>query len=236
LDTRGGAKIGALYGDGVPKVFNVYGKGGVPLNRVSAVVFTVTVVDSEVGDEGGYITVFPCASGRPYSSSLNFVSGQTSANTVIAPVDVNGDVCFYSYGRTHLLADISGYFESGSSFVALAPSRVLDTRGGAKIGALYGDGVPKVFNVYGKGGVPLNRVSAVVFTVTVVDSEVGDEGGYITVFPCASGRPYSSSLNFVSGQTSANTVIAPVDVNGDVCFYSYGRTHLLADISGYISG
>jgi hypothetical protein len=141
-----------------------------------------------------------------------------------------------SGGQSNGANSLFTYVAAPTSFVALAPSRVLDTRGGAKIGALNGDGVPKVFNVYGKGGVPLNRVSAVVFTVTVVDSEVGDEGGYITVFPCASGRPYSSSLNFVSGQTSANTVIAPVDVNGDVCFYSYGRTHLLADISGYISG
>jgi hypothetical protein len=174
--------------------------------------------------------------GGSVCTSVSVVSStQITCTSPAGSVGV-ASVVVTSGGQSNGANSLFTYVAAPTSFVALAPSRVLDTRGGAKIGALNGDGVPKVFNVYGKGGVPLNRVSAVVFTVTVVDSEVGDEGGYITVFPCASGRPYSSSLNFVSGQTSANTVIAPVDVNGDVCFYSYGRTHLLADISGYISG
>ena len=62
------------------------------------------------GGEGGFLTVYPCASGRPDASNLNFVSGQIVPNLVIAPVDVNGNICFYSYGKTHLLADVSGYF------------------------------------------------------------------------------------------------------------------------------
>jgi hypothetical protein len=41
---------------------------------------------------------------------LNFVAGQTIPNSVIAPVSASGDVCFYVYGRAHLLVDVSGWF------------------------------------------------------------------------------------------------------------------------------
>ena len=56
-----------------------------------------------------YVTVYPCGS-RPDASNLNFVSGQTIPNSVIAPVSANGEVCFYVYGTAHLLADVSGCF------------------------------------------------------------------------------------------------------------------------------
>lgn len=44
------------------------------------------------------------------ASNLNFVGGQTIPNTVIAPFSASGDVCFYVYGKAHLLVDVSGYF------------------------------------------------------------------------------------------------------------------------------
>ena len=52
----------------------------------------------------------PCDRPRPDASNLNFVTGQTVPNSVIAPVSANGEVCFYVYGTTHLLADVSGVF------------------------------------------------------------------------------------------------------------------------------
>ena len=43
----------------------------------------------------GYITVYPCGS-RPLSSNVNFVTGQTVANAVLAPVSADGLLCTYS--------------------------------------------------------------------------------------------------------------------------------------------
>ncbi len=71
----------------------------------------VTVTQSEnptIG--GGYVTVYPCDQPRPDASNLDFVMDQTVPNSVIAPESANGDVCFYVYGTTHLLADVPGYF------------------------------------------------------------------------------------------------------------------------------
>ena len=58
----------------------------------------------------GYITVWPTGSMRPLASNLNFVPGQTVPNMVIAPVNANGEVCFYTSATTHILADINGVF------------------------------------------------------------------------------------------------------------------------------
>jgi hypothetical protein len=117
--------------------------------------------------------------------------------------------------------------------ITLSPTRIINTRPTGKIGNRTGTADPMTFNVYGKGGLPTSGIGAVLLNVTVVDPEVGNEGGYLTVYPCASGRPDASNLNFVSGQIIPNTVIAPVDSAGNICFYSYGKTHVLADVSGY---
>lgn len=71
--------------------------------------------------------MYPCG-GRPVVSSLNYVAGQTVPNAVIAPVSGSGEVCFYSDANVDLIADVNGYFPTGSGFVALAPVRRLDTR------------------------------------------------------------------------------------------------------------
>jgi hypothetical protein len=38
------------------------------------------------------------------------VFGQTVPNAVIAPVSGQGKVCFYVYGKAHLIVDVNGYF------------------------------------------------------------------------------------------------------------------------------
>ena len=117
----------------------------------------------------------------------------------------------------------------------LAPTRVLDTRGWAKVGNAAGTGAPVTLSLAGRGGLPNSGIGAVAMNVTVVDGEnptVG--GGYVTVYPCGT-RPDASNLNFTAGQTIPNSVIAAVSTAGTVCFYVYGTAHLLADVSGYFT-
>jgi hypothetical protein len=112
MDTRGsGNKVGELDGSGSAYELQVGGEKGVPSSGVAAVALNVTVVDGEAGDYGGFVTVYPCGT-RPDASNLNFTSGQTIPNSVIAPVSSSGKVCLYVYGEAHLLADVSGYFTS----------------------------------------------------------------------------------------------------------------------------
>ena len=110
MDTRSTGKIGSRTGTAASTTFNVYNKGGLPTSGISAVVLNVTVVDPEVGNEGGYLSVYPCASGQPDVSNLNFTNGQTIPNAVIVPVDSNGNICVYVYGRAHIIIDVNGWF------------------------------------------------------------------------------------------------------------------------------
>jgi hypothetical protein len=160
------------------------------------------------------------------------VNGQTVPNAVIAPVSAQGKVCFYVYGKAHLLADVSGYFNRSLTSLD-APTRLLNTRdSGIKVGSLSGNGEPYELAVAGSGGLPSSGVSVLAMNVTVVDGEAGNAGGYVTVYPCGT-RPNASNLNFVNGQTVPNAVIAPVSATGKVCLFVYGKAHLLVDVSGY---
>ena len=123
---------------------------------------------------------------------------------------------------------------TSGSFTQLDPVRLLDTRSGDKIGELDGSGTATQLQVTGTNGIPTSGITAIALNVTAVATEANDYGGYVTVYPCGT-PPDTSNLNFVSGQTIPNSVIAPVSTTGKVCFYVYGKAHLLADISGYFT-
>ena len=235
LDTRtSGNKVGKTDGSGTAYELTVAGASGLPAaGSLSTVAMNVTVVDGKATDVGGYVTVYPCGT-RPNSSNLNFVNGQTVPNSVIASVSNAGKVCFYVYGEAHILADVSGYFDSSLTALS-APARLLDTRtSGNKVGKTDGSGTAYELTVAGASGLPGIGISNIALNVTVVDGEATDVGGYVTVYPCGT-RPNSSNLNFVNGQTVPNAVIASVSNAGKVCFYVYGKAHLLVDAAGYFS-
>jgi hypothetical protein len=213
---------------------------GQSVGAVSAVSLNVTATGTSASKYGGYVTAYPCGA-RPNASNLNFVSNQSVPNAVIVPVSATGTVCFYVYGQADLIADVNGWFAGGSGFNSLAPTRVFDTRSGsggvpvAKVGALDGSGGPLKVQVAGTNGVPPLGAAAVMMNVTVDATTASAYGGYVTAYPCDATPPNSSNINFVSGQTIANSVVAPLSVNGEVCFYVYGQAHVLADITGWLA-
>ena len=77
----------------------------------TAVSLNVTAVDGIDRNGFGFVTVHPCDVATPNTSNLNFKTGQTVPNAVIAPLSPDGRVCFAVYGSAHLLADLNGYFE-----------------------------------------------------------------------------------------------------------------------------
>ena len=88
----------------------------------TAVSLNVTAVNA-VGRRGaGYVTVHPCDQPTPYTSNLNFKTGQTVPNAVIAPLAADGRTCFAVYGSAHLLADINGYFVASSDQRSATPN------------------------------------------------------------------------------------------------------------------
>lgn len=211
----------------------VLGRSGVPDEGVAAVAMNITVTDTEVGPEGGYLTVFPCGSTVPNVSNLNFSRGQTVANSVIAPVSDSGTVCFYVYGEAHVLADISGAVMDGAGFRTVQPSRRIDTRSG------LGDvpAAPVEYSILevpmlGRSGVPASDVTAVSINLTVTGTVAPEVGGYATVFPCDADIPNASNLNFTTGATVPNSVISPLSADGSLCVFVYGSAHVIIDVNG----
>ena len=122
----------------------------------------------------------------------------------------------------------------GEEYVSVVPERLLDTRGGGRVGytgAKPTGGQTVQLQVTGAGttNVPADA-GAVVLNVTGV---VPTANGFVTVWPCGSPRPTASNLNLTKGVTTPNLVISQIGTGGTVCLYTSGGTDLLADVAGY---
>jgi subtilisin family serine protease len=241
LDTR--------VGNGAPKTpvsphgtvsLQVTGTAGVP-SGTAAIVMNVTATSPS---RDGHVTVYPSGTAQPTASNLNFTTGQTIPNLVTVQVGTDGRVNLTnnSTGTVELIADVAGYYLGGApsepgTFVALTPSRLMDTR--------VGNGVPRAavaaygtarLRATGRSGVPSSGVAAVVLNVTVTEAS---STGHITVYPSGSTQPDASNLNFTPRQTVPNLVTVRVGPDGlvNLTNNSPGTVQVIADISGYyISG
>ncbi|MFG2990973.1 hypothetical protein ACGFZK_17085 [Streptomyces sp. NPDC048257] len=236
LDTRSGigGPSGYVLPSGTARV-KVGGNAGIP-EGVTAVVLNVTATET---NNSGFVTAFPEGGERPKTSNVNWEAGQTVPNQVIVPVGKNGYVDLYnaSWGsRTHLIADVSGYFtpKASSGYTPMTPARFVDTREG--LGTSRGQlGGQATFStqISGLRGVP-QGTTAVALNVTVTNP---GRYGHLTVFPSGQTAPDTSSLNFGAGQTIANSVIVPVGKDGKISFRNgaYAGADVVVDVVGYYS-
>jgi hypothetical protein len=218
LDTRRAAPVAP----GTTVEVVVAGRGGVPADT-TAVSLSVTAVQAW---SAGYLTVFPCGADRPPTSNVNFGFGDTVANAVTVPVGVGGAVCVYTDSRTDLLVDVNGHWSSAGSgrFTPVPPTRLVDTRSGARVPAR------SVTRVDVSPVVPVEAAAAAV-NLTAVDATAA---GYLTVFPCGAPQPNTSNLNVRTGGTVAVSVIAGRGADGGICVYSSVATDLVVDVSGWL--
>ncbi len=233
LDTRNG--IGGFQGQIGPKQtidLQVAGISGVSDNP-EAVALNVTV---DRPTATSYLTLWPSGDARPNASSLNMIAGQTVPNMVLARVGNNGKVSIYNNaGSTHVLVDVLGCFDVDASgrYVALTPSRVLDTRSGIGAPRARVGQTPLEVTLLGRGGVPDDSVTGVMLNVTAVAPTATT---FVTVYPGGSVRPTASNLNLVAGQVLANMVLARLGPDGTVMMYHSGGTvDLIADVVGYFT-
>ncbi len=248
FDTRNGtggvakAKVGRIDGTGKKLEVSVLPAIGQSAGSVSAVSLNVKVNGTSAPSGGGFLRVWPCGDIRSATSNINFVSGQAVANAVVVPVSTNNTVCFYVLGQANLVVDVNGWFINGSGFHPRTPTRVFDTRQGsggvakATIGTMTGTVKRLEVKVAGTNGVPTEGLAeAVILNVGVVSPTASHYGGFATVYPCDDVPPETPNISFVTGQTIANLVIAPLSPAGTVCFNVLGNADLRADITGWLS-
>jgi outer membrane protein assembly factor BamB len=242
LDTRSGLGIGApgVITSHVARSFPVAGHGGVPSNAI-AVTGNLTVTGQSTK---GYLFLGPDQDNNPTSSTLNFPVGDNRANAVTVKLNtVDGSlwVTFVSTtagAHTHAIFDVTGYFlpgMTGATFVALNPTRILDTRFGTGLSGVFVSHHARSFGVATHGGVPSNAV-AVTGNLTVTNQTVK---GLLYCGPDPLDNPTSSTLNFPFGDNRANAVtvkLNTVDGSLAVTFVSSNltaHTDVLFDVSGY---
>ncbi|MFF1415679.1 hypothetical protein ACFVX6_38915 [Streptomyces sp. NPDC058289] len=206
----------------------VAGNGTIPAG-VTAVALNVTVTNAR---SGGHVIAFASGRERPATSNLNFAPGQTVPNLVIVPVGKDGYVELYNGGwdSIDLIADVTGYFSrtQASGYTPSTPVRVVDTREGigrgGKRGQVAGQGSFKI-------QFPRGLYTAVALNVTVTNPR---DAGHLTAYPSDQPVPTTSNLNFLGGQTVANSVIVPVAADGSVTIRNgaWQPTDVVIDLVG----
>ena len=216
--------------------------GGDFNDATRAVLLNVTVTEPTAD---GYLTVYPGDVPRPVASNINFRAGSTVPNLVLVRLPHSGVVNFYNgHGTTHVIADVVGVFDldkrtDAGRFIALSPSRTLDTR-------LSNQPLHEAWSgslgMAGYAGVPASGADAVAVNVTAVGPT---KPGYLIVFPddvCE--LPNSSNVNFMAGQTVPNLVMVRLSESAGTCavfagaieiFNQFGSVHVLVDVFGYFT-
>jgi serine protease inhibitor ecotin len=240
LDTRSGTGLSGAFSSHAARTFGVSGHGGVAANA-TAVTGNLTVTGQT---SGGYLFIGPAATDNPTSSTLNFPQGDDRANGVTVALGAGGtlSVTFVAPAPgpiAHVIFDVTGYFvpgTSGSRYVPLTPSRILDTRSGTGLSGGFSSHGARTFGVTGRGGVPSGS-TAVTGNLTVTSQT---SGGYLFIGPAATNDPTSSTLNFPVGDDRANGVAVALGSGGtlSVTFVaptSGPTTQVIFDVSGYFT-
>ncbi len=179
-----------------------------------AVAITLTVTNSS---GPGWVSAYPCSSGRGGTSTVNMASGATAANSTIVPLGSAG-LCVISSVATDVIIDISGWFVSGDGATLVADaSRVLDTRSTAAL---------RPGETIEVSVAPPGTVAAVLGLVT---TDVR-QSGYVAVWSgsCTSLPPTSAGQATI-GATTATPLITAVSPSGTVCVHTNAATQLIID-------
>lgn len=203
------------------------GRCGIPQDA-RAVAIGIIAVEAT---GAGFVTAWPSGLQRPDASNLNFAPGNTVANAAVVQLGPTGAIDVYVSAAAAVVVDVTAAFvDAGTGvaagrFVAIDPSRVLDTRRDGRRGAFD-------LAVALPAGVP-GDATALAVTVTAVDAA---EPGFLTAFPAGTARPDASVVNTDRfNRTRASAVFLPVSAGGLVVHRSM-TTDVLVDVWGWFTG
>lgn len=217
MDTTGPLRLLDTRRDDIPVGAGQVVKVHVPnyvAPQATAVILNVTVVDPGVG---GHVTAYGSGT-APNTSSVNFTAGHTTAGQVVVPLAADGTVSIRnSAGTVHLVADVEGYYTpySGQVFVPAGPTRLLDTR-------TSGGPMQNLQQITLDNGIPADA-KAILLNVTETQAQ---GGGHLS----AGAEP--STINFATGQTSANGAVVDLSAGATITNHSQG-VQAIVDLQGW---
>ena len=207
----------------------VAGAGIVPSTGASAVVLAVSAVAPSAG---GWLTAYPTGTTRPTTAHVRYDADAAMTGVVVSRTGTGGKVTIQSTAETDLLVDVVGWFRTGGDHVALAPSRVLDTRIGlgAPTGRVAAGSTVSV-PVLGRAGVPTVGVAAVSITLTPIAPTATTA---VTAYASGTTRPTPANVTVASGRTRVNAVVVPVGADGSITVHTSAASYLVVDVQGYL--
>lgn len=130
-------------------------------------------------------------------------------------------------------------------YTPIQPCRIIDTRstaaGPIAAGTTRSFVAINASSFTGQGGSATNcgtlGLSATAVAITL-QAVLPPENGYATIFPFGTAQPTASSINYRTGNTINNTVIAQIPnplSSFDFTIYSLRTVHYVADIVGYFA-
>ena len=122
---------------------------------------------------------------------------------------------------------------SGSVFVGVVPTRILDTRTSVGLSGTFSSHVARTFQV--TGGVVPAGATAVAGNLTVTQQT---QFGFLFIGPVAMNNPTSSTLNFPLGDDRASAVTVALGEGGTLSVTYAAPTpgptaHVIFDLTGY---
>ncbi len=235
IDTRSGAKPGR---DAIVRVdlTDQVGAGGIDADATAV---SINLTAAQVSADG-YMTVYPFGQSLPKTSTLNVRRNENRAIGAMVKLgrDSRGRPGFNVLVKngSHVLVDLNGFItgpsanrSSGGLFVALDPSRLMDTRNGHAGKKRLWPGWTRAFEL------PSNvrtQAGTAVLNVTAVRT-MGAGFFSVNAAQTRSGTPTTSNLNVAgSNQVVANHVISRASSSG-VEVYSSSGGDVIADLVGY---
>ena len=176
------------------------------------------------------------------------LTGYRSGSDVACGTDADGSHLYQASARRCALDGKTGeeilhvYFDPGSwiqglypatTYVPLAPARLLDTRAGNGLSGTFLANTPRTFQVRGRGGVPESAM-AVTGNVTVTNP-TASYAVYLGAVPLP--NPTTSTVNFNAGAIVSNGLTVGLGAGGTLSatFISLpgNTTDLVFDVTGY---
>lgn len=235
LDTRvGPVPAGTALGPVANRTIAIPLAGGVVPSEAAAVAVTVTITQAAATT---FATAYPCGSALPPTSTNNTLAGRDRGAPAIVGLG-GGSLCVYSSSDAHLLVDVTGWYgpdastgdtDIGSPLEVVSTTRIADSRNAVTwADAPFTAGEEKRLGVL--GSVALGTTAAQLNVIA--NGALGD--GFLSVYPCAAGRPSTSAVNFRRGATETAMVTVALDTGGEICVYASAATDVVVDLfAGY---
>lgn len=225
LDTRSSSIAGRLSANQAVRI-PVAGSVGVAADAVAAVLNVVAVNPSS----NGYLSVTPCTDVDPTdrTSSLNFTAGKNVANSTIATLAADGDVCIFSSAETDIVVDVTGSI-GPSGDIGLANTtvrRLADTRDGTGLPARLGPNrrIEIVFS-----GVLDPATTAIALNLTAISP---GGSGFLTLDDCGPASGQTAALNYSAFENRGNNGIFALSSNQSLCLQNTAPLDLTIDLTG----